>query len=103
MDCPIEARLDALGKKLDLALVQLNSLLKAEEKMSQELDTLKTQVEENITLEGSIVTLVNGLAAQIEANKTDPAALTDMATRLKASADIVAAAVTANTPAAPAS
>jgi len=65
------------------------------------LDDLTTQVGQNTTVEGSAVTLIQGLAAQIAAAGTDPAKLSALQTQLKTSADALAAAVTANTPAEP--
>lgn len=67
----------------------------------KELDDLKTQVEETTTVEQSAVELLTGLSAQIEALKTDPAALQDLANQLKTKSTELAAAVAANTPAAP--
>lgn len=68
--------------------------------MSVELDALTVQVAANTTVEESAVTLLNGLAAQIQALKNDPVALQALATSLKGSGDDLAAAITANTPAA---
>ena len=70
--------------------------------MSQQLDDLTAQVAATETVEKSAVTLIQGLAAQLEAAGTDPAKLTALTTSLKGSADALAAAITANTPAAPA-
>ena len=67
---------------------------------SPQLDALTKQVTENETVEGSAVTLMNNLSAIIAANKTDPAALQALSDSLKNSADALAAAITANTPAA---
>jgi hypothetical protein len=78
-------------------------LAKGERIMSAELDALTAQVQANTEVEASAVTLIQGLAAQIAANTTDPAALTALSEQLKTSADALAAAITANTPASPAS
>jgi hypothetical protein len=64
-----------------------------------DLGPLTAQVTANTDVEGSAVTLINGLAAQIIALKNDPVALQALADKLKASADALATAVTANTPA----
>ena len=66
------------------------------------LAALQAQVAQNTTVEASAVTLIQGLAAQITAAGTDPAALAALTTSLNTSATALAAAITANTPAAPA-
>lgn len=68
--------------------------------MSAELETLKAQVAQNEEVEQSALLLIQGLASQIEAAGTDPAALQALTDGLKASATSLAAAVSANTPAA---
>lgn len=67
------------------------------------LTDLQAQVAQNTTIEASAVTLIQGLAAQIAAAGTDPAALAALTANLNASATALAAAISANTtPAAPA-
>ena len=65
---------------------------------------LQSQVAENTSVEGSAVTLIQGIAAQlaalIAAGNNDPALVT-LTNNLNASATALAAAVTANTPATP--
>jgi len=68
--------------------------------MSAELDALKAEVQNAATVEQSAIALIQGLAAKIEANKTDPVALQQLADNLKASDDALAAAVQANSAAA---
>lgn len=65
------------------------------------LDTLTQQVEQNVTVEQSAVTLITGLAAQIEQSKTDPVKLQALADRLKTQAQALTDAITANTPVQP--
>jgi hypothetical protein len=65
------------------------------------LATLQNQVAQNETIEESAVTLITGLAAQIAAAGTDPVALKALSDGLNKSATDLAAAITANTPAAP--
>lgn len=77
---------------------QIESELK---RMSQALDDLKAQVAANVSLEASAIQLIGSLADQIAAAANDPAALQQLTTDLKAEADKLAAALTANTPAAP--
>jgi predicted nucleic acid-binding Zn-ribbon protein len=67
------------------------------------LATLQAQVTQNETIEESAVTLITGLAAQIAAAGTDPVALKALSDGLNKSATDLAAAITANTPAAPTS
>lgn len=69
--------------------------------MAKELDDLTAEVERNTTVEGSVLTLIQGFAAQLAAAGTDPKKLAALATTLKTSNDALAAAVLANTPAAP--
>ena len=63
------------------------------------LDALTAQVAANTEVEASAVILINGLAAKLFEFANDPAAITALATQLQASADALAAAVAANTPA----
>lgn len=62
---------------------------------------LTAEVERNNTVDGSAVALISGLADQILASANDPVAVRALATALKTSTDSLAAAVAANTPAAP--
>lgn len=70
------------------------------DKLMKELDDLSAQVQANDDVEASAVLLINGIAARIAAAGVDPAKLSALTTSLKASADSLAAAVAANTPAA---
>jgi len=66
-----------------------------------DLTALTVEVARNTTVDESAIALLTGLAAQIEALKTDPAALQALADTMRGSSDALAAAVLANTPAAP--
>lgn len=79
----------------------LHAILNKEKHMSVELDTLTAQVAANNDLAASAVALIQGLASQIEAAKDDPAKLQALADSLRASDAPLAAAIAANTPAAP--
>ena len=70
--------------------------------MSAELDALTAQVAQNTSIEGSAVTLIQGLASQIAAVAEDPAQVKALTSQLATSATALAAAITANTPSAPA-
>ena len=87
-------------QKLDQILNILGEIQRKEVAMSAQLDALTAQVKANTEVEASAVVLLKGLAAQIEAIKTDPVALQGLSDSLKASADQLAEAVVANTPAA---
>jgi len=86
--------------KLEQILAALQTLIKGELKMSAELDALTAQVTNNTSAEQSAITLLNNLAALITASKTDPVALTNLASTLQTSGAALAAAIVANTPAA---
>jgi hypothetical protein len=70
--------------------------------MSAEFDALTAQVAASTSVEASAVALIQGIAAQLAGNPT-PAQVTALTAELQSSADALAAAVTANTPAAPTS
>jgi hypothetical protein len=89
-DHEVLARLDVLIQKLGLM----------ETKIMAELDDLTAQVAANTTVSQSALTLINGIAARITAAGTDPAKLAALTASLKSDDDALAAAVTANTPAA---
>lgn len=92
------ASLEELHRKLDHISFVLRYISVKEANVSAELDALKAQVTETTTIEQSAITLLQGLAAQIEALKNDPAALAALANDLHSSSDALAAAVQANTP-----
>ena len=64
-----------------------------------DLTALTAEVTRNTDVDQSAIILLNGLAAQIQALKTDPVALQALADQLKASSTALADAVTKNTPA----
>lgn len=102
VDAELEKRLDRFEAQLTAINKKLNSLSKIEVIMSQSLDDLKAQVAQNTNLEMSAIILIRGLAQQIADAAGDPAALAQLSSDLKASADSLSAAVIENTPAAPA-
>lgn len=65
------------------------------------LDDLSAQVDSNVSVEASAVTLINNIAAALANAGTDPAKLSALQSTLKNSADALAAAIVANTPNAP--
>jgi phage host-nuclease inhibitor protein Gam len=86
-------------QQLDRIEAVVNQLVTQGVAMSKEFDDLQAQVERNTEVDNSVVTLVNGLAAQIEALKNDPRKLQAFADQLRANNDNLASAVAANTPA----
>lgn len=84
IDLTLAERIDALGVTMSLAL-----------------DALSAQVQANNDLAASAIALIQGLAKQISDNVNDPVALAALADSLKASDADLAAAIAANTPAAP--
>lgn len=84
-------------------LGMLKSVQKSEVVMAGELATLQTQVAQNTNVEQSAITLLQGLKQALDdaIASNNPQALTDLSTSLGTSAAALAAAITANTPAAP--
>lgn len=70
--------------------------------MSAELDDLAVAVSENTDIDQSAIQLLNELADKLDAAAADPAAVAALAADIRSSSAGLAAAVTANTPAAPA-
>ena len=75
-----------------------------------DLSGIKAQVESTTSVEASAAALINGFQAKLDQaiadavaanDSADLSALTDLSSELKASSDGLAAAVAANTPAAP--
>jgi len=69
--------------------------------LTEALAVLTAQVDENTSVNESAIILIQGLADQIASVATDPTQVVELAGRLKASAEALAAAVSANTPVAP--
>ena len=87
----VEAHFREISRKLSLILERID-------RMSKELDDLTAQVKANSDLLDSATTLINGIADRITAAGTDPTKLAALTAELKAKDDVLAAAVTANTP-----
>lgn len=90
-----------IHRKLDAILDYLREIKKKEITMSKELDALEVAVTENTALDTSIIALVEGLAAQIEEMKDDPAKMEALAASLREKSAALAAAIQANTPPTP--
>jgi hypothetical protein len=80
---------------------KIDSLIRQGEIVMADLTQITAQVAANTSVEGSAATLIQGLAAQIAAAGTDPVALAALVSQLNTSETALAAAVAANTPAAP--
>ena len=87
------------SEKLDQIIGLLGTVIEKEDTMSKELDDLTIQVKANTDAEASAATLIQGLADQIKAAANDPTKIVALSAALKTSADALAAAVVANTPA----
>lgn len=98
---PTEFQRDVL-RDLGEIKYTLRQLLSGERKLMAAIDDLTTAVAAETTVEQSAITLIQQLAAQIAANATDPAKISALASQLTANATALAAAITANTPVAPA-
>lgn len=90
----IVKRLDRMGRVQKLQLL-------LELRMAKELDDLAAAVARNSEVDASAIQLLQGLKAQLDAAGTDPVKLKELSDSLGGSTDALAAAVVANTPAAP--
>jgi hypothetical protein len=79
----------------------LNQILAKENIMGADLTSLTAEVTNNTSVEQSAITLIGNLAAAITAAGTDPVALGALVTQLQTNDAALAAAVAANTVAAP--
>ncbi len=90
----ILGRFDSLDRKL-------HRVLKKEVEIMADLTVITAKVQKTTDIEQSAVVLLGQLAELIRANATNPAELQALADQLDTNADALAAAVVANTPAAP--
>lgn len=96
-----QKQLEVIQYTLDKLLEQTLLLRIEQWRDKMTLDDLKAQVQKNTDVEASAVTLIQGIAQQLKDAGNDPAKIQALSDQLKSSADALAAAVTANTPAAP--
>src|SRR5574338_798599 len=95
-----------LADRLDALLQAINSLLQKVEQMSQDLSALQAAVHANTSVIDSAITLIQGLSAKLQTAidaGADTAQLQAIVDELNAQDVSLAAAVSANTPAEPAS
>jgi hypothetical protein len=105
---PIRATLETIHANQLVMIAMLGSLLNQEAKMAISLTAITAEVANNTSVTASVEQLVTNLATQIAAipPSTDPvtqAALDALTATLNTNDTGIAAAVVANTPAAPAS
>lgn len=91
------ARLDALQVSLDSLTKEFHTDMATQD---EAMKVLTDQVTQTKTVADSAITLLQGLAAQLAANANNPAVILALADTLKTSDAALAAAITANTPAA---
>lgn len=91
----------ATEQKLDRILQMLTTVLQKENTIMAAIDDLQADVTAEDTVIDSAVTLLNGLSAALAAAGTDPAKLAALRTDIQNKTQGLAAAVAANTPAAP--
>lgn len=84
-----------------LLLFGFITLIRRTNRMSQQLDDLTAEVTNATTVEQGAITLIQNIAAQLAAAGTDPVKLQALKDQLSTSDAALAAAITANTPAAP--
>lgn len=73
-----------------------------EKRMAATLDDLIAGVQQESTVDDSIIALLNNISAQLKAAGSDPAKIQQVNDAIQANIAKITAAVTANTPAAPA-
>ncbi len=88
-----------INLKLDKIMEILRVVLYRERQMSVELDALTAEVDRAVTVEQGTATLLAWVVAELEASKTDPAAIQALADKLKGGTQVLSDAV-ANVPAA---
>jgi hypothetical protein len=103
----ILASLARIESSLERIEAKLGIIQKEEETIMQDLTQLTADVANDTTVEKSAVTLLQGLKARLDAaiaadQSGDPQQLAALSRQLEASTADLAAAITANTPAAPA-
>ena len=95
----------SIGWKLNTILERLQEInngladiLEKEKIMSVEMDALGLAVLNNTNLDGSIIELLNGIAAQVTDTAGDKEKALELAAELNAKSEALASAIKANTP-----
>lgn len=101
----IQLQLNRIEQLLRQLLAAVGRLTKQDlligEFLMASIDDIVAQVTAQSTVEDSLISLLNSIAAQLKDAGTDPAKLQAVSDGLKANTDKLAAAIQANTPAAP--
>lgn len=97
----LAAQMQVIHGRLDNLFRIMRNLQQMELQTMTDLSDLQAAVDEDVTVDQSAITLISGLADQIEALSTDPAALAALAAQMRSTSADLAAAVSAHTPAAP--
>jgi hypothetical protein len=98
-----DCRFDRIDDTLALILHKLTYIELKQETLMANLDKLTDAIAREVTVDNSIITLLNGLAAQLKAANGDQAAIDAVVGQMTSNADAIAAAVSANTPTDPTS
>jgi hypothetical protein len=93
--------LENVNHKLDSILLLLQESKRRDIAMSAQMDELVAAVNENTSLDDSIIVFLNGLADQIADAAGDKERATALAAEVREKTAAVAAALAANTPAEP--
>ena len=88
----------SIGWKLNAILELVREINIRSEDMSVEMDALELAVLNNTNLDGSIIELLNGIAAQVTDTAGDKEKALELAAELNAKSDALASAIKANTP-----
>lgn len=99
----IQLQLNQMQSSLQANKASLTTLQTQERSIMAALDDLQSQVTQNTSLEQSAITLIQGIAKQLQdaVANNDSSALQALAQQLNSSAAALGAAITANTPATP--
>jgi len=97
----IQLQLNQIQSSLQANKASLTTLLTLEKTIMPALEDLQAQVTQNTNLEQSAITLIQGIAKQLQdaVANNDSSALQSLAQQLNSSAAALGAAITANTPA----
>jgi hypothetical protein len=97
----LNAKLDLLAVRSETQGEMSEASAERERQMALDLTSLQREVEANKDAVQSVVTVINRLASQLEAEKGDPAAVQAIVDQLRANTQVLGQAVTKNTTADP--
>lgn len=96
-----DSKFGSIMDKLDRILSNQETIMSTGNQVSQDVLDLQAQVASDTTVQQSVITLLNGLSTQLGTAKNDPAAVEAIIATMKQNSAAIAAAIVANTPAAP--